>query len=143
MAAIAFLDTNILLRHLRQDIPQQSTKATALIERIEQGQLKVRTADTVVFETVYTLQRTYKVAKADIRANLLPILELPGVVLSGKRRFRRVFDLYVNLNIAFADAYYAVLMQQWKLSEIVSFDQELDEVPGIRRVEPEPPQVRL
>ena len=136
MADLPFLDTNILLRHLRQDIPHQSPQATAFIERIEQGEQQVRTAVTVVFETVSTLQRCYKAAKADIRANLLPILELPGIVLPGKRRFRRVFDLYVSANIAFADAYHAVLMQQWKLTEIVSFDRELDRVPGIKRVEP-------
>jgi predicted nucleic acid-binding protein len=137
MAALPFLDTNILLRHLRHDIPHQSQRATAFIERIERGELKVRTAETVIFEAVYTLQRTYKVPKADIRANLLPIIELPGLVLPGKRRFRRVFDLYVDLNLPFADAYHVGLMQQWKLTEIISFDQELDRVPGISRREPQ------
>lgn len=135
-ADLPFLDTNILLRHLRQDVPHQSPRATAFIARIERGAIKARTADTVVFETVYTLQRSYRVAKADIQSNPLPILELPGVVLPGKRRFRRVFDLYVTLNIAFADAYHATLMHQLKLTEIVSFDQELDRVPGIVRIEP-------
>ena len=45
-----FLDTNVLLRHLRQDHPAISPKATAILSRIEAGQLKVRTAspDAVV-----------------------------------------------------------------------------------------------
>ncbi len=58
----------------------------------------------------------------------------PGILLPGKRRFRQVFDLYVDRNISYADAYYAVLMGQLKLDGIVSFDPELDRVPGLRRV---------
>jgi predicted nucleic acid-binding protein len=99
--ALPFLDTNVLLRHLLQDHPQQSPRSTAYLARVERGEIKVRTADTVVFETVFTLQRQYGVPKEDIRDNLLPILELPGIVLPGKRRLRKVFDLYVDLNLPF------------------------------------------
>ena len=133
---IPFLDTNILLRHLLQDVPDQSLRATAYLARIERGELKVQTADTVIFEVVFTLQRTYKKPRADIAAALLPLIELPGIVLPNNRRFRRVFDFYVRLNIAFADAYHAVLMERLKLSEVVTFDREFDRIPNIIRSEP-------
>ena len=64
--ALPFLDTNILLRHLLQDLPEQSPRCTAYLARVERGELKVRTADTVVFEAVFTLQRAYKKPKAEI-----------------------------------------------------------------------------
>jgi|SRR5581483_8282003 len=131
-----FLDTNILLRHLLQDHPQHSPRATAYLARIEQGEIQVRTADTVIFETVFTLQRQYRQPKAVIQQAVLPLLELPGVLLPGKRRFRKVFDLYVNLNLPFADAYHAVLMEHEGLSEIVTFDREFDRVPNLQRTEP-------
>ncbi|HEX9596535.1 MAG TPA: PIN domain-containing protein [Anaerolineales bacterium] len=131
-----FLDTNIFLRHLRADHPEHSPRATAYLTRIEQGELKARTADTVIFETVYTLQRFYRQPKAAIRDALLPLIELPGLVLPGKRRFREVFDLYVSLNLPFADAYHAVLMKRLRLTEVVSFDRDFDRIPNITRVEP-------
>ena len=134
--ALPFLDTNVLLRHLLQDHPQQSPRSTAYLARVEHGEIKVRTADTVVFETVFTLQRQYGVSKEDIRDNLLPLLELPGIVLPGKRRLRKVFDLYVDLNLPFADAYHVALMQRLGLRHIVSFDKELNRVPGVTRMEP-------
>ena len=56
---LAFVDTNIFLRHLRQDHPDFSPRATAYLTRAENGEFKVRIADTVIFETVYTLQRAY------------------------------------------------------------------------------------
>jgi len=134
--AAPFLDTNILLRHLLQDDPDQSPRATAYLRRIEQGEVQVCISDIVVFETVFTLQRQYRRAKAEIAQHLLPLLELPGILLPGKRRFRRVFNLYVSLNLPFADAYHAALMEQLKLSEIATFDTDFDRVPGVHRIEP-------
>lgn len=134
--AISFLDTNILLRHLLQDHPEQSPRATAYLARIERGELKVRTADTVIFETVFTLQRHYRQPKAKIRDALLPLIELPGVILPGKRHLRKVFDLYIDLNLPFADAYHAVLMERLNLNEIISFDEGFDRIPGVTRRAP-------
>jgi predicted nucleic acid-binding protein len=115
--ALPFLDTNILLRHLLQDHPDHSARATAYLARIERGEIRVRTSEIVLFETVFTLERRYRRPKSQIRTTLLLLLELPGIVLPGKRRFRRVFDLYVDLNLSFADAYHAVVMAQLGLSE--------------------------
>jgi|SRR5579884_763590 len=133
--AQAFLDTNILLHHLLQDEPSQSPRATAYLARVERGEIEVHTADTVIFETVFTLERTYKRPKVQIRDALLPLLELPGISLPGKRRLRRVFELYVERNIPFADAYHAVLMEHLDVREIATFDTDFDRVPGIRRAD--------
>ena len=131
-----FLDTNLFLRHLRQDHPIHSARATAYFARIEDGEIQVRTTDLVIFEAVYTLQRTYKQPKASIRDALLPLLELPGIILPGKRRYRRAFDLYVRHNVSFADAFHAVLVTQLKLPAVISFDEDFDRIPGIKRREP-------
>ena len=137
MNALSFLETNIFLRHLRQDHADFSPRATALLHRIEQGSLKVRTADTVIFETVFTLERVYKQSKEAIRDAFLPLIELPGIVLPGKRRFRQVFAYYIDKNISFADAYHTVLMESLRLRQIVSFDRDFDRIPSLKRVEPD------
>jgi predicted nucleic acid-binding protein len=132
--ALLFLDTNIFLRHLLQDDPTQSPKASAFLKRIEEGSVKVRTSDTVIFETVFTLQKAYRQPKQAISDALLPLLELPGIMLPSKRRYRKVFSLYVDSNLPFADAYHAVLMEQLNLTEIVTFDTDFDRIKGITRV---------
>jgi len=104
--------------------------------RIEDGELKARISDTVVFETVFTLERHYRQPKAKIREALVALIELPGIVLPGKAQLRRAFELYIELNLPFADAHHAALMEHLQLEEIVSFDREFDRIPGIRRVEP-------
>jgi predicted nucleic acid-binding protein len=133
----AFLDTNILLRHVLQDHVDHSARATALIAAIEQGDRAVRLADTVVFEAVFTLEKTYGVPRPDIRDALQPILNLSGFVLPGKRAYSQVFDLWLReLGLSFADCYHLCLAKQLKLPSILSFDRKLNRLPGVGRAEP-------
>jgi predicted nucleic-acid-binding protein len=96
----------------------------------------VRTADTVIVETVVALERLYQIPKHAIAESLQPLIALPGIVLPKKRRYQAVFDLYVRLDLPFIVAYHAVLMQELQLTEIVSFDREFNRIPGLTRLEP-------
>ncbi len=133
---LPFLDTNILLRHFLGDVPDQSARSTAYLLRIERGEFGIWTADSVIMETVFSLQRQYHIPKAQIRECLLPIINLPGVHLPHKRRLRDVFDIYVEQNMSFIDAYHAVVMRSQGLDTIVSFDRRIERIPGIKRIEP-------
>jgi uncharacterized protein len=133
---LPFLDTNVILRHLLADDPKQSPRATAFLMQVEEGSVRVRTADTVVFEAVFTLERRYRLAKAQISEALLPLLQLSGIVLPGKRQYEDVFALYVDLDLPFADAYDAVLAKRAEEPQVVSFDRHFDRIPGITRIEP-------
>ena len=130
-----FLDSNILLRHLLQDDPLQSPKATSFLYRVENRELQVHISELVIFETVFTLQRSYKQPKSKIREILIPLIFLHGVLLSGKRMWKRTFDLYVDLNLPFADAYHVVFMEKLKLTEIATFDSHFNRVSGIKRID--------
>ena len=132
-----FLDTNVFLRHLLGDDPERSRGATACFHAVEQGVARARTSDTVVFGMVFALERGHRRSKAEIRSALLPLLELPGIVLAGKRKFREVFRLYVDKNIPFADAHHAVMMRKLALSEVVSFDRDFNRIETVQRVEPD------
>lgn len=136
MDAPPFLDTNILLRHLLGDHPDHSPRATAYIDRIERGQIRVRTSITVVFEAVYVLERPFRRSKAKIREGVFDVIELPGIILPEKREVGAAFARYVELNIPFADAYHAVLCLERTPAVIISFDRDFDRVPGLRRTEP-------
>ncbi|MBI2849167.1 MAG: PIN domain-containing protein [Chloroflexi bacterium] len=132
---LQFLDTNVFLRHLRQDDPVLSSKATAILSRIEQGEIRVRTSDMVVFETVFTLQRSYRQSRERIAEALLPLIELPGIFLPGKTLYRKAFALYCTGPLGFADCYHVALMQRLGITEIFSFDADFDRIPGVLRKE--------
>lgn len=136
MAALPFLDTNIFLPHLLQDHDDHSPRATLYVDRIERGGLRVETTATVIFETVFTLQKFYARPRPQIRDGVLPLIGLPGISLPGKRRFRRAFDLYTSTTLSFADCFHVAIAEARRVPEFVSFDRGLDRVPGLNRVEP-------
>jgi uncharacterized protein len=129
-----FLDTNIFLRHLTGQPPEQAARATAYFQRIEHGAIRVVTVEMVIFEVVYTLQKSYRLSKNEIQAALLPLIDLPGIALANK--IHDVFDLYVTRNLPFADAYYIVTMRAKRLDTMISFDTDFDGIAGITRIEP-------
>ena len=129
-----FLDTNILLRHLLQDHKEHSPKATEYLLKVQNKEIQATTSDTVIFEAVFTLQRLYKRSKESIKEALLPLLDLPSIRLSGKQKYRRVFDLYVDLNISFADAYHIVFMEKKKLTRVASFDKDFDRAKKVSKI---------
>ena len=62
------LDTNVLVRYLAQDDPEQSARATALIEQgltvAEPGCIGI----IAMVETVWVLDRAYRMGEAEIAA---------------------------------------------------------------------------
>lgn len=132
-----FLDANILLRYFTASDPEKAQRAKRLLEQVEQGAEKVSTSIVVVFETVFTLQRTYKVPKAQIREMIQDVLALSAVQLPRKDLCFQALALYVEKNVSFVDAYIAVSMLDRELSEIYSWDADFDKLPGITRVEPD------
>jgi predicted nucleic acid-binding protein len=135
--AVCFLDTNILLRFFTGDDSQKAQQALNLFMRIERGEEKVITSSSVIFETVYTLQSFYKLARGEIKDKLLPIISMRGVHLPDKSVYYRAFDLYVTKNISFADAYNAAFMISEEIFNIYSWDRDFDKIEGIVRLEPE------
>lgn len=131
-----FLDTNIFLRHLTGQPSAQAARATAYFRQIEEGRIRALTIDVVLFEVVYTLQKLYHRSKPDIQAALLPLIDLPNLVIANKKHMHEVFDYYVARNLPFADAYYIVTMKAKRLNTIISFDRDFDGIPGITRIEP-------
>jgi predicted nucleic acid-binding protein len=134
--ANAFLDTNIILRHLLADHDTQSPRATQFLRRVESGDVRVVSSHIVFFEAVFTLQRTYRQPKAAISEALLALIDLPGIRMNGKPLLREAMRIFVDANVSFADAYHAALMNDQGVSEVISFDKDFDRIAGIRRTEP-------
>jgi uncharacterized protein len=139
---VRFLDANILLRFLAQpvtaDDQRKAELARDLLLRVERREERVTTTHLVIFETIFTLHRTYRAPRDEIRDRVSEILSLRGLQLSGKRLFLQALQLFAQTNLSFVDAYNVVAMQAQGITEIYTWDTDFDHVPGIRRVEPEP-----
>jgi uncharacterized protein len=135
-----FIDANIFLRHLTQDVPAMAAECTALLREIEQGDLQAWTNDLVVAEVVFVLESAagagYSYARAAIQALFLPLVLLPGLLVPSKHFYPRIFELYATNNIDFIDAYNAAHIETTLPPELYSYDRHYDRIPTVRRVLP-------
>lgn len=132
-----FMDTNILVRYYTGEPPDQAQRARSLLKAVERGDEKVVTSVMVLFETVFTLQRTYRVPKHSIREFVAEVFSLPALLLPGKRLCLEALDLYAEQpNLSYADAYNVLFMRGRRVTEAYTWDRDFDGVDGITRVEP-------
>lgn len=136
MKEIPIIDANIILRFLTNDIPKQADRCTGLLKRIESGSEEVWLPDLVLADIVWTLEKFYKQPKQRIQELLIPILELKGLRHNNKKISKLAFQLYVEKNIDWTDAFVAAQMITQKKCEIYSYDGDFDKVDGINRLEP-------
>lgn len=131
-----FVDTNIFLRFLTNDLPEQANQSAKLIQRLRDGQETVELSILAAAEIVWTLERFYRLRKSDVASKVSSILKLKGLKISDKKIFLEALSLYVEKNISFTDAYIATQMKRAGSIELYTFDKEFDRVEHVKRTEP-------
>ena len=116
-----FVDTNIFLRFLTEDIPAQADRCAVLVQRLRDGEEVVSMSPLAVAEIIWTLERFYKLSKAQVAAKVSPLLKLKGLRVANKEVFLRALVLFAEKNISFTDAYIAVQMERSGVEELYSY----------------------
>ncbi len=135
---LPFLDTNIILRHITQDNPEQGARSYHLLQQLATGALEATTCEAVILEAVFVLssKALYNLPRNQIRDVVTSFVSLQGLKLPYKRVYARALELYASSNLDFADAVIVAHMERVRSTEVISFDQHFDRVPGITRREP-------
>ena len=135
---LKFLDTNVILRFLTKDHPEQSMAALALLEQLADGRLAATTSESVIVEVVQVLssRALYSLSRAEVMKHVRAVLGLKGLKLPGKGIYRAALDIYSSTNVDFVDALTAAQMKHRGIATILSFDRHFDRLPGVRREEP-------
>lgn len=95
---IAFLDTNVVIRHLAGDPPEQAARATAALASAE----RLLLADLVVAECVYVLQSFYEVERPRIAELMRAAIALPSISVIDAPLLRRALEVYEHDRLDFA-----------------------------------------
>ena len=128
----AFVDTNILVRHLTGDPPAQARRATRHLEAADELLL----ADLIAAEVVYVLESFYEVPRAQVAEALRAILAFPSMRMVDADLLRRAVEVYEVHRLDFADAYLVASAERTGVGVIASFDRSIDKVTTVRRDEP-------
>ena len=128
----AFVDTNILIRHLTGDPPEQAQRATRYLEQAEQLLL----SDLILAEIAYVLESYYDVARAQVAETLRSVLSFRAIRVVDDALLWRTVELYEVHRLDFADAYLVASAERTGVGVVASFDRGIDRVGTVRREEP-------
>ena len=131
-SAGAFLDTNVLVRHLTGDPPSMAESATRYL--LHASSLLV--ADLIIAELCYVLESVYERTRADIAVTLRSVIAMPSVLVVDSPLLHRAIELYEHDRLDFADAYLVAAAERSGVGAVVSFDRSIDRITTVRRIEP-------
>jgi len=124
-----FLDTNVWLRFLLQDVKEQGEDCMKLMGLVEAGQFRPYTSAIVLLELQYVLTVVYKIARRAVIEDIGTILETRGLVLLEKTNFRKAFEVYRQEKIKLADCLVATALPAKMI--LCSYDQDFRKVSGL------------
>jgi predicted nucleic-acid-binding protein len=140
------VDTNVLLRYLLSDDPEQSPRAAALFD----GQNKILVTDVVLVETIWTLKgKKYKQGRESLARVISALFEEPSIYFEDGQTvwraltdFRKAPSVRIGGKPKFADFSDALILNKavkWasdtgeSMDGLLTFDQALLELPGTRQ----------
>lgn len=128
----AFVDTNILIRHLTGDPPDMARKATAFLAQADELLLP----DVIVAETVYVLESFYEVPIEEVARLVRSVVAFDPIKVLDPALLLRSLEVYETHQIDYAEAYLVASAEATGVDDIASFDRTIDRVPTINRIEP-------
>lgn len=126
------LDTNILVRYLTQDDPDQSKKAVREIEKGLSSGHMFYIADIVICELVWVLETAYGYDRRDIAPVLESILRTKQFVFANKDLLWHSLADYKTKKGDFADNLIGRTGHKAGCSETLTFDSGLKNSPIFR-----------
>jgi predicted nucleic-acid-binding protein len=113
------LDTNVVLRFLLSDVPEQTDKATSLIES-----QTVYVTDVIIVEAIYVLEKVYQLSRSDICELINGFLGFSNVV-HNPRFLIETIDLYKgHPSLSIVDCYACQEARAYG-NELITFDKRL------------------
>ncbi len=128
----AFIDTNVLIRHLTGDPPTQARRATAMLA----GRHELILTDLVMAELIYVLESFYGRPRAEVAMLARSLLAVEAIHAVDDLLLLRSIELYESERLSFAEAYLVAGAEVSGITHVASFDRRIDRVKTVRRVEP-------
>ena len=128
----AFVDTNILIRHLTGEPPQQARRATALLAAADELLLP----DLIVAEVIFVLESFYEVERERLAELVRAVIGFQPIVVVDAPLLLRALEVYEVDRLDFAEAYLVASAEASGVGKIASFDRSIDRIATVKRIEP-------
>jgi len=118
------IDTNVLLRYYVKDSPALAKQAHDIVSQAKPRSLFIDRL--VLAELAYVLKGVYRFAKADIAQILISLLADARFVIGDRDLASHTIALFEQEKpLSFEDCWLLALMKQHKVTNVITFDQQL------------------
>lgn len=124
------LDTNVLVRLLTRDDPEQARQVESLLEKTEAEGGRLHVSCITLCELAWVLRSRYRMGRQELVLALQALLDAPLLELQDRDLVLRALDDFRAGKASFPD--YLIGWQNWQAGceETLTFDQPLAEAPG-------------
>jgi predicted nucleic acid-binding protein len=130
----AFVDTNVLVRHLTGDPPDMARAASEYFRT----ETELLLTDVVAAETVYVLESFYDAPRDQVAQALRSLVGFDSVICVDPALLLRAIEVYETERLDFAEAYLVACAESTGIARVASFDRSIDRVATVERIEPGP-----
>jgi predicted nucleic-acid-binding protein len=113
------LDTNVVLRFLLDDVPEQTQKATKTIEKN-----KVYITDVIAVEVIYVLEKVILLSREDVCRLVVDFLSFANVVHNPYFLLEAIQLYKHHPSLSIVDCYAAAEAKAYS-NQLVTFDKRL------------------
>jgi predicted nucleic-acid-binding protein len=117
-----FVDTNLFLRYLTNDVPAQADAVEVLFRQAAGGEMALVTNSLVMAEITWVLASYYQCSRVDIRDKVLAILNTPGLEVVDADLVLQAITWFAEKNIDFVDAHNAAWLLAQEMNVAYTFD---------------------
>ena len=121
---LVFADTNLFLRYLTNDLPEQADAVEKLLQQAAIGELTFVTNNMVLAEIVWTLESFYHLSKTEIKDKVLAIVNTPGLVISEDDLAVQAITWFEEKNLDFIEAFNAAWLLKQGLTTACTFNRK-------------------
>ncbi|MDA1317303.1 MAG: PIN domain-containing protein [bacterium] len=130
-----YADTNVFLRFLTKDVPDQADRAEAYLRKAEKGKLCMTVMHITILEILFQLERFYDLSRAEAVAKVALLIEPDWLRVDNKKVVMDALYEYERYTIDFVDILTWCMAKAEKVA-ILSFDKDFDTLKPSIRIEP-------
>lgn len=121
------VDTDVFIRLLVQNIPQQSKKSERYLRLAKEGKIKVYVISETIPEIEYVLRKVYKISRTQVADKLLSLLKTMYIEVEKRLDWIEAVNKYLNLNVDLVDAFLSVQANKKEMT-VLSFDKDFKKI---------------
>jgi predicted nucleic-acid-binding protein len=118
------LDTNVLIRFLIEDDPQQAAIVHQLFRDAEQSGQAMRVTSLVLLESIWVLESVYQVSRSAILDTISELLALPVLEIEQQPAIRRFIESARTSSVDLSDALIGHCARGSGCEVVLTFDKE-------------------